>query len=321
MTASHPLPDESSLAAGAALMEFIDALPETEQLLVLLSGGASSLVEVLPAGVSLDSLQRLNHWFLASGVDIVTGNEIRKRLSLIKGGRLAQRLWPRRVKCLTISDVPGDDPASIASGPLSGPRPFDLPAATPGWINDLIASTAQVDEPMRFDHVDIEMVASVSRAMHAAADSARRLGYDVVLHRELLQGDVIEAGPLLAQALEQSAARTVHIWGGETTVRLPDSPGRGGRNQSLALATAIALAGHSNEYFLAAGTDGTDGPGEDAGAVVDGDTVTRGLASGINVADALRQADAGTFLEAAGDLIATGATGTNVMDLAIGMKQ
>jgi hydroxypyruvate reductase len=120
--------------------------------------------------------------------------------------------------------------------------------------------------------------------------------------------------------LERSAARTVHIWGGETTVRLPVKPGRGGRNQSLALATAIAMAGRGDEYFLAGGTDGTDGPGEDAGAVVDGGSVSRGLLTGIDAANALQHADAGTFLEATGDLFTTGPTGTNVMDLAIGMK-
>ncbi|MCG6975614.1 MAG: DUF4147 domain-containing protein [Acidiferrobacterales bacterium] len=320
MTASHPLPDETSLAAGAAMLEFIDALPEAQDVLVLLSGGASSMVEALPEGISLAELRRLNHWFLSSGIDIVSGNEIRKQLSLIKGGRLAQLLWPRKVRCLLISDVPGDDPASVASGPLSPPRPFVLPDFAPPWLADVIAKVAPVNVPTRFDHVDIEIIASIQEAMRAAADAANRLGYDAEIHRDLLQGDVLRAGPALAQMLERSAARTVHIWGGETTVRLPVKPGRGGRNQSLALATAIAMAGRGDEYFLAGGTDGTDGPGEDAGAVVDGGSVSRGLLTGIDAANALQHADAGTFLEATGDLFTTGPTGTNVMDLAIGMK-
>jgi glycerate 2-kinase len=320
ITASHPLPDETSLSAGEALLSFIDALPETQEVLVLLSGGGSSLVEALPEGVSLDELQRLNRWFLSSGIDIVSGNEIRKQLSLIKGGRLAQRLWPRKVRCLLISDVPGDDPASVASGPLSPSRPFVLPATAPSWLAELIAEAAQVNVQKPFDHVAIEIVASIRQAMSAAADAARGLGYDVELHDDLLTGDVLRAGPALAQVLERSVSGMVHVWGGETTVRLPDNPGRGGRNQSLALAAAIAIAGRDDEYFLAAGTDGSDGPGEDAGAIVDGDSVSRGLSSRINAANALAQADAGTFLEATGDLIAIGPTGTNVMDLAIGMK-
>ncbi|KPK51848.1 MAG: hypothetical protein AMS22_10230, partial [Thiotrichales bacterium SG8_50] len=242
LTASHPVPDETSLAAGAALLAFVDALPETQDVLVLLSGGASSLAEALAEGISLVDLQRFNHWFLSSGIDIVTGNEIRKQLSLIKGGKLAQRLRPRKVRCLIISDVPGDDPASIASGPLSPDRPFRMPAALPGWLIEVVAKSARTQTEMQFDHVDIEIIASIREAMAAAAEVAGKLGYDAVVHEDLLQGDVMQAGPSMIQALAQSSSGTVHIWGGETTVRLPDNPGRGGRNQSLALAAAIAMA-------------------------------------------------------------------------------
>jgi glycerate 2-kinase len=321
LTASHPVPDESSLEAGAALLSFIDQLPQDQPVLFLLSGGASSLAEVLPEDIGLHQLQQFNEWFLASGIDIVTGNEIRKRLSLIKGGRLAQRLYPRRVHCLTISDVPGDDPASIGSGPLVHAREFVLPRPVPDWLAGLVDSTNENRVTGSFDHVETMVVASISDAVAAAAAAARQYGYEVFADASALAGDVMQTGPLLAQQLDRSGRGTVHVWGGETTVTLPAVPGRGGRNQSLALAVAIALAGREHQYFLAAGTDGTDGPGEDAGGLVDGDTVDRGRQSGLDAQRCLRDADAGTFLEATGDLLATGPTGTNVMDIAIGLKQ
>jgi glycerate 2-kinase len=321
LTASHPIPDASSLAAGNALLEFVDGLPESRQVLVLISGGASSLIEVLPDNSSLDQLQRLNNWFLSSGVDIATGNEIRKRLSRVKGGRLAQHLWPHPVRCLIISDVPGDDPASIASGPLSSPRPLFVPGNAPAWLAELLEQHVTDESNLHFDHVRIEVIASIGDAMANAADVARRLGYDVTVHEQLMEDDVLETGQRIARTLISSRSGSLHIWGGEPTVRLPENPGRGGRNQSLALAVASAIAGNKDHYFLAGGTDGTDGPGEDAGAVVDADTVNRGASHGFDANQSLARADAGTFLEASGDLIATGPTGTNVMDLAIGMKQ
>ena len=320
LTASHPVPDVSSLAAGNALFEFVDSLPPERKVLVLISGGASSLVEALPENMNLEQLQRLNHWFLSSGVDIVLGNEIRKRVSLIKGGRLAQRLWPRPVRCLVISDVPGDDPASIASGPLSPPRPFTLPDPAPGWLATLLEQATISPDDFHFDHVQLEIVATIRDAMARAADAAGKLGYDVTVHDRLMQDDVVETGRSIAAVLDSAEPGSVHIWGGETTVHLPEKPGRGGRNQSLALAVAIAIDGYEGSYFLAGGTDGTDGPGEDAGALVDYDSVSRGISYGLDAQQSLARADAGTFLETSGDLVTTGPTGTNVMDLAIGMK-
>jgi glycerate 2-kinase len=139
------------------------------------------------------------------------------------------------------------------------------------------------------------------------------------VHSERLCGDAAAAGRRLAAELLDGPA-SVHIWGGETGVELPANPGRGGRNQQLALAAAEVLAGHDKVWLLAAGTDGSDGPGEDAGAVIDGGTLARGELDGLNAAACLHRADAGSFFEASGDLISTGPTGTNVMDLVIGLK-
>ena len=226
----------------------------------------------------------------------------------------------RCVFCLTISDVPGDDPASIGSGPLTPVAKLNLPDSVPDWIKSLLASGNENQLPESFDHVNTRIIASVSDAVSAAANTASKYGYDVVSDSNALVGDIKCTGPALVDQLAQSNNGTVCIWGGETTVKLPATPGRGGRNQSLALAAAIALAGRAGLFFHAAGTDGTDGPGEDAGGMVDGDTVSRGKLANLDAERSLQEADAGTFLEATGDLIATGPTGTNVMDIAIGLK-
>lgn len=317
MEAGHPLPDARSLAAGAALLDFIDTTPTDHQLLFLISGGASALVEHLPEGIDLDDLHRVNQWLLGSGMAIGDINAVRKALSCIKGGRLSARLGGRRALALAISDVRGDDPATIGSGLLVPARhAVDLTGlGLPPWLSDLIGRAA----PAGTAAVKIEIVANLDVAMAAAADFARGLGYAVHRHPEFMHGDAVACGRQLAARLGDGAPG-VHVWGGETTVRLPASPGRGGRCQSLALAAAIVCAGRTDVMLLAAGTDGSDGPTEDAGALVDGGTLQRGGLAGLDAEACLSRADAGTFLEAAGDLLQTGPTGSNVMDLVIGIK-
>jgi glycerate 2-kinase len=324
LEAGHPVPDARSLAAGAALLRFVDALPPAARVLVLWSGGASALVECLPPGVDLLQLQRVNDWLLANGIDIVEMNRLRKRLSLIKGGRLAQQLAPREVLCLSISDVPGDDPRSIGSGPLVAD---ETASTTPkAVLLEFVRTALAAAPPMPraddacFDRVRFEIVARLDDAKAAAANAARRCGFDAQIESEFVAGDAVQAGAQLAQWVLRTEPGVVHIWGGETTVRLPPRPGRGGRSQSLALAAAFTLDGHDGAYFLAAGTDGSDGPTQDAGALVDAGTVARGKAHGLDARRSLTNADAGTFLEASGDLISTGPTGTNVMDLMLGLK-
>lgn len=324
LQAGHPVPDAASLAAGDRLLAFVAGLPKDEGVLVLLSGGASALVERLPEGAGLEHLRRLNEWILASGRDIARANRIRKRLSLLKGGRLAVLLAPRAVVCLAISDVPGDDPRYIGSGPLVpdasiGEEPID---DAPTGLRELLSRTPPLPAPddPAFARVRLEIVARLADAKLAAVRAAEARGLAAVNEPEPLGGDALAAGARLAGRLLESTPRQVHVWGGETTIALPPRPGRGGRNQSLALAAALALQGNPQAFLLAAGTDGTDGPTQDAGALVDGETVARGEAHGLDARSALARADAGTFLEASGDLIRTGPTGTNVMDLALGLR-
>jgi hydroxypyruvate reductase len=317
LQAEHPVPGPGSLAAGARLLAFIGALPDDAELLFLISGGASSLVEVLPSGMGLDDLAALNRHLLGAGADIAVMNRARRAVSLIKGGRLLGHLGHRRVRGLLISDVPGDDPAVIGSGLLlpSPPAALDeLPEAVRRWAEHMPAFAS------RDGRAELEIVACLDDALAAAEAAGRAQGLVVMRAAAPLAGDAAAAGRALAAEL-CAGPPGLHVWGGETAVTLPARPGRGGRNQHLALTAAVALAGRGDVGLLAAGTDGTDGPTEDAGALVDGGTLDRGAAEGLDAEACLRAADSGRFLEAAGDLLRTGPTGTNVMDLALGLKR
>lgn len=321
--AGHPLPDAASLRAGERLLACLTGAPADVEWLFLLSGGASSLVEVLPEAMTLDELQRVNAWLLASGWPIGRMNAVRRRLSRIKGGRLLDHLGGRPARALLISDVPGDDPAVIGSGLLAASgdvMPID-DRGLPDWLQarlaaaDRAAARASSHRPA----VTSAVVASLDQALDAAAARAAALGYAVHRATARLDGDAAAAGRRIADQL-QAGAPGVYVWGGETTVQLPERPGQGGRCQQLALVAAERLAGNSSVALLAAGSDGSDGPGDAAGACVDGATAQRGRDYGFDVRDSLARADAGRFLEATGDLIDTGPTGTNVTDLVIGVK-
>lgn len=319
LEAGHPLLDAESLRAGQALLDFLHGAPEECHLLFLISGGASSLVEVLPAGVPQEQLQRVNQWLLASGLAINAMNRVRKGLSAIKAGRLANHLGGRHVTQLLLSDVPGSDPRVIGSGLLLQHASDDLTSEhlpLPAWIKALLKQTPPLPVPERFSTITTHLLADNRTARLAAQQAATRRGFSVVLHDGDFQGEAAQLGEEFAHTILDSTS-VLHIWGGEATVKLPPQPGRGGRCQQLALAAAIGLAG-SDGLLLAAATDGGDGPGEDAGALVDGETVARGAQEGLSVQQALRGADAGRFLEASGDLLQTGPTGSNVIDLVLG---
>ncbi|MGD2137170.1 MAG: DUF4147 domain-containing protein [Gammaproteobacteria bacterium] len=322
MEAGHPLPDARSLAAGKALQAFLEALPADEGLLFLLSGGASSLIEILPDGVNLQDLQRLNGWLLGSGLAIDAINRLRQSVSLIKGGRLLSLLRGRRARVLLMSDVAGDDPAVIGSG-LLYPADHGIPATTdlPTWLYKLLQRIPQ--QPLAAadpaGQVSHHVIASLDMALEAGAQQGRALGYETVIMPDRLTGDAAQAGRAIIDRLNHMPPG-LYLWGGETTLRLPDRPGRGGRNQHLALAAAGAMAGREGMVLLAGGTDGTDGPTTAAGAVVDPGTFARIRAGGLEPEDCLRRADAGTCLAACGDLIITGPTGTNVTDMVAGIK-
>lgn len=291
---AHPVPDERSLAAGQRLLDWVSALPATVSPLFLISGGASSLVEVLEPGVTLSQLEDFSARGLAEGLSIGELNTQRARLSRIKGGRLAARLGGRSARALFISDVPEDDPAVIGSG-LLGPAAAGI------------------------DRIERQVIASVDRAMEGVATAA--LERELTVHREQrrFDGDATRLAARFTHELLIGNTQ-VRIWGGESTVRLPPHPGHGGRNQHLALAAARFLPDYPQLLLLAAGTDGTDGPTDVAGGLVDADTCGRVALAGLDADDCLARADAGTALAAADALVRTGPTGTNVADLVIGLK-
>ena len=291
---SHPVPDERSLAAGQALLRWLGELPRSVDPLFLISGGASSLIEVLEDGVTFEQLGKLNAEGLASGIPIAELNARRSRLSRIKGGGIARLLGDRPARALFISDVPGDDPAVIGSGIL-GPA---------GGSQDRIERT---------------IVASLEHAVDGVCVAAENLGLDVLRPASRFDDDAARLAVRFAHELHLNPAQ-VCVWGGESTVQLPPNPGRGGRNQHLALAAARLLAGQPHMMLLAAGTDGTDGVTDDAGALVDSETCARLALAEIDADDCMRRADSGTALAASGDLVHTGPTGTNVGDLVIGLK-
>ena len=323
LQSGHPVPDGNSLIAGERLLRFVTSVPAGTIPLFLISGGSSSLVEVASKGVGLDELSRVNSWLLGSGLDIAAMNAVRKRISCIKGGRLAKYLCGRRVLNLMISDVVGDDPATIGSGLLTPDSEQNLLPweKLPRWLQELCRREAAAPEADAscFRSVESVVLANNRQATEAAAMAGSAAGLPVYRSTDLFHNDALQLGKQFArQVLEGPSG--LYIWGGESTVTLPPSPGRGGRNQSLALAAAQVLAGNDAIFFLAAGTDGTDGPTESAGALVDGGTVIRGRCEGLDAGECLSRADAGTFLEASGDLICTGPTGTNVMDLVLSLK-
>ena len=319
---SHPVPDDSSLAAGRALVDFVDAIPAGADALALVSGGASALVEVVPEGFDASDLARVNEYLLAAGYPIGAVNRVRKRISRIKGGRLAQRLAARRTLNLAISDVPGDDLKVIGSGLLVFHSSEDITIDgldLPPWLTAMGHRAPPLSGEEATSRVRTEIVARPAAARAAAAAAYRAAGVDVVEHRNLLDGDAPETGRRIGREITHEKP-VAHVWASETTVTLPPDPGRGGRCQSLALAAALEIRDCPGACVLAAGTDGTDGPGEDAGALVDAGTVARGMTAGLDPERRLRAADAGTFLEASGDLVHTGPTGTNVMDLVVALK-
>ena len=291
---AHPVPDERSLAAGRRLLEWVGELPPGAVPLFLVSGGASSLVEVLEPGVSLEELEQVSTRGLAEGVPIGELNARRARLSRIKGGRLAAHLAGRAARALFISDVPDDDPAVIGSG-LLGPAPGGV------------------------DRIEREVIASIDRAMEGVATAALRRHLTVERVPQRFAGEATRLAARFSHELLIGNSQ-VRIWGGESTVSLPAHPGRGGRNQHLALAAARFLPEYPELLLLAAGTDGTDGPTEEAGGLVDADTCARLALAGLDPDDCLARADAGTALAAADALVSTGPTGTNVADLVIGLK-
>ena len=298
--AGHPVPDNASLVAGERLYDYVAAVPADHMLVFLVSGGTSALVEHLNEGLDLTDLKRETDQLLASGAAIGEMNRHRRTLSRIKGGKLANRVQCQVLQLL-ISDVPGDKPGDIGSGLL-------VPDEATGMGPELAV----------WDSIDTHIIASSGIAQEAVAAAAEYLGLPVCQATGNLDGDMPDVVARLADVLSSDDLQPgVYIWGGEPTLVLPPSPGRGGRNQHLALSLVEHVAGSRPCSVLVCGTDGTDGPTADAGGLVHEQTLARAREAGLDIDDYLARADAGNCLAQLDALVTTGPTGTNVMDLAI----
>ena len=321
--AGHPVPDANGFAATQKALELVQGLTAGDTVLFLLSGGGSALFEqpLVPGA----ELQDITSQLLASGADIVEMNTIRKRLSGVKGGRFAQRCAPAQVFSIVLSDILGDPLDMIASGPAA-PDSSTCAQALAVVEKYHLTLSAQArallgrETPKELTNVTTQITGSVRQLCAAAADACRALGYEPVLLTDRLCCEAREAGSFLGAIARTHAGqgrRLAFIAGGETVVHLTGH-GLGGRNQELALAAAPALDGLHAAVF-AVGSDGTDGPTDAAGGYVDGGTLAALTAHGLTVFDTLQKNDAYHALQAAGGLILTGPTGTNVNDVAVAL--
>jgi hydroxypyruvate reductase len=331
--AGHPVPDAAGLAATDRVLALAGAAQRGDIVLALLSGGASANWIAPAPGVSLEDKQALTRALLASGATIGEINTVRKHLSRIKGGRLAARAFPAHVVTLAISDVPGDDPSIIGSGPtvpdastladaraILAARHLRATASISAALSDLANESPKPGDAV-FSQSTVQIVARPAEALAAAADAARAAGYESVLLGADLEGEAREVAAehaALALKFANDRRRAVILSGGELTVTLKGN-GQGGPNQEYALALAVALAGRKGISAVAADTDGTDGGGgkasDPAGAFVDETTLQRAQALRLDPARFLADNDSTAFFRQTGDLLASGPTFTNVNDL------
>jgi hydroxypyruvate reductase len=337
--AGHPIPNDESLRAGGAVLDLLHDLSATDLLIVAISGGASALLCAPAEGITLAAKQQTTDLSLRAGADIYELNSVRKHLSQLKGGNLAAHAYPAAILSLLLSDVVGDPIDVIGSG-LTAPDPTTFTQAlqvlerrgvlrqAPREVIEHLekgarGETAETPKPGdgRFKSVKHVVVGSSRLALEAAAEEAKRRGYRPLILSSRIQGEARDAARFHAGILREAIGSghpmqppACILSGGETTVTVRGE-GKGGRNQEFALAAALALDGAANVMLLAGGTDGTDGPTDAAGAMVSGETVARAAARGLDPAEFLARNDSYSFFEALGDLVKTGPTGTNVMDV------
>ena len=322
--AGHPVPDENSFIGTRKALQAVQGLTEKDTVLFLLSGGGSALFE--DPLVSGEELQDITRQLLASGADIVEMNTIRKRLSGVKGGRLAQACAPAQVYTIVLSDILGDPLDMIASGPACPDSSTCAEAQRIAQVYNLqLSDTAKAlltkETPKELTNVTTVINGSVKELCSAAATAARALGYEPVLLTDQLCCQAREAGSFLGTILKTHAGcgkRLAFIAGGETVVKLIGK-GLGGRNQELALSAATAIDGIDGAAVFSVGSDGTDGPTDAAGGYCDGFTAKRLAEKGLSVYDVLQNNDAYHALQAVNGLIITGPTGTNVNDVAVAL--
>lgn len=323
MEAGHPIPDDRSLKAGALALSLASSLDEQDHLLVLLSGGGSSLMESLMPGIGLDDLISINRALLESGAPIEDINVVRKRLSMVKAGRLALAASPARVTTLTLSDVVGNDLEAVASGPTMPDRAtreqaYMIADKNRLYLNRAMKEAMDVETPKTLTLSETISVGDVTRLCFAARERAMALGYETTVLTSSLRCEAKEAGSFLASIGQCHAGKGARafILGGETVVHIRGG-GLGGRNQELALAAAIGIRDLNGVALASIGSDGTDGPTDSAGGVVDGQSFLRMLETGIDPRKALENNDSNRALRASGDLVDIGPTGTNVNDLVV----
>lgn len=339
----HPLPSEEGVRAAARIEEYLAPTTEADGVLLLLSGGGSALLPAPAEGITLADKRRVTELLLASGADIHELNTVRKHLSRLKGGGLAQAASPAAMEVLILSDVFDDDLSTIASGPaVADPTTYDdainILKRRSAWDNAPQAvrkrfeagASGAIDETPKpgdsiFDRVAHRIIGSNSISLQAAIDQARELGYEVDTLSEPLTGEAREVARHFADRLRAATPspdvprKRAFLTGGETTVTVKGT-GRGGRNQELSLALAIGLGQQPPKFlwaFLSGGTDGRDGPTDAAGGVIDALTLARGHSAGADAAHAMVENDSYEFLKASNDLLMTGGTGTNVADLQV----
>ena len=322
--AGHPVPDENSFSATQEALDLVAGLTPADSVLFLLSGGGSALFE--KPLVSGEELQDVTRQLLSCGADIVEMNTVRKRLSAVKGGQFAQACAPARVFSIVLSDILGDPLDMIASGPaypdLSTAEQAAAIAEKYGLtLSEQARGLLERELPHRLDNVTTQITGSVRELCAAAAAQCAALGYEPVLLTDQLACEAREAGSFLAAVLKTHAddgRSLAYIAGGETVVRLTGK-GMGGRNQELALAAAPGIAGLTGAAVFSVGSDGTDGPTDAAGGYVDGETLDALKAKDLDVFSVLRENDAYHALRAVDGLVITGATGTNVNDVAVAL--
>ena len=336
--ASHPVPDAAGQRAAQRIVELTHGLSADDLVVCLISGGGSALLSLPAPGLTLEDKQRVNAALLASGAAIDEMNCVRKHLSAIKGGRLAARCAPARVVTLVISDVPGDDPSVIASGPtvpdattcadalrLLRRYGIEVPAAARAGLESGAFETPKPGDSAFAGHA-LHLIATPQQSLEAAAARARALGLEAHILSDEIEGESKEVGKVHA-ALARAVRRRsqpfhrpcVILSGGETTVTVRAAEqgqhlGRGGRATEFLLGCAVALQGEPDVWVLAADTDGIDGIEDNAGALVTPDTLARARAQGLSATDHLDRHDAHGFFEPLGDLVVTGPTYTNVND-------
>ena len=330
--ASHPVPDEAGLAASRRLLQAVGGLTADDLVIALISGGGSALLPSPAPSLNLADEIAVNHVLLASGAPISAMNTIRKHISTIKGGRLAAAAHPAKVVSFVVSDIPGDNPALVASGPTVPDRGtrqdalalidayrMSLPDTVMAHLKSSAADGLEPSDP-RFRNDQVHVVASAAVSLEAAAEDARRHGVEAVILSDSIEGEARDVASVHAAIAREIATRNrpfakpvLLLSGGETTVTL-HAKGKGGRNSEFLLSFALGINGVAGIHAVAADTDGIDGSEDNAGAFADGHSVERMRKAGVDAKSMLMQNNAWTAFQAIDDLLVTGPTGTNVND-------